>query len=92
MKIETTYYPLILVKDLRTNFILGKNLAVSVTSAAVKEALVNAKSVAHMCPSLVARAGFKHRTIHVHFSIENQENLMVARERFELSPCISQTS
>jgi hypothetical protein len=73
VEIEATYFPLILVKDLRTGFIVGKNLALSVTSEAVKEALVNAKVVTRMCPielrgdghpaySRAVRVAFKGKT------------------------------
>lgn len=43
--------PLIIVRDLKTTFDVGTNLAETVTIDAVKVALTRAKSVAHRCPS-----------------------------------------
>jgi len=42
--------PLIIVRDLKTAFDLGANLAYTVTSDAVKSALIAAKAIAHKCP------------------------------------------
>jgi hypothetical protein len=56
-EIDEMYFPykrgkllLIIVRDLKTAFVLGAILAYTVTSEAVKNALIAAKAVAHKCP------------------------------------------
>lgn len=50
VKLREKRLPLIVVRDLKTTFDVGTNLAETVTSDAVKTALIRAKAVAHKCP------------------------------------------
>lgn len=50
VKLGEKSLPLIVVRDLKTTFDVGTNLAETITSDAVKIALTRAKAVAHKCP------------------------------------------
>ncbi len=50
LKVREKSAPLIIVRDLKTSFFLGRNFVDSVTSRAVKVALTLAKNLAHKCP------------------------------------------